>query len=141
MMVKCVSNEASSFPEYLGEAFFELSLRFQLTVGDLYPVAGMELVKGRMWVLVPDDSDFRRPQWLPLDLFTVDDSALPSWWYFRRYDKGSAAFEAGFQARWGYKQLVESDQHRNDLEDLDPAALYIFSAELAQVEASSDDDY
>jgi hypothetical protein len=131
MMAKCVANRAEAVPQYLGVLFFNLSVRFALTIGDLYPVLGMELYRDILQILVPDNSGYRRPQWLPLELFDIGKSEVPSCWYFRAYPSGATA-ERGFRARWGYRQLVESDEHRDGLEELDPDALATFAHELAR---------
>lgn len=115
-----------------GVLFFDLSVQFALTVGDSYPVLGMELYRDALQILVPDNSDYRRPQWLPLELFEITTSELPANWYFIAYPDGAAARDRGFRARWGYRQLVESDEHRDGLEEYDPAAIAIFAAELRQ---------
>ncbi len=50
------------------------------------------------------------------------------------YGRGTTAYERGFRARWGYRQLVESDEHRDGLEERDPVALVIFGEQLDQLE-------
>jgi hypothetical protein len=132
MIAKCSANRAQDIPQYLGILFFDLSVRFALTIGDLYPVLGMELYQDILQVLVPDNSDNRRPQWLPMELFEIDKSEVPSSWYFLSYPNEAAARQRGFRARWGYRRLVESDEHRDGLEGLDPTALAIFAEELAR---------
>lgn len=132
MIAKCIANRASAIPQYLGILFFDLSVQFALTIGDLYPVLGMELYRDVLQVLVPDNSDKRYPQWLPIELFDVGQSELPGNWHFLAYPGEGAARQRGFRARWGYRRLVESDGHRDGLEELDPAALAIFSEELAR---------
>jgi hypothetical protein len=132
MMATCIANRADAVPQYRGILFFDLSLQFSLNVGDRYPVLGMELYRDVLQVLVPDNSNSRRPQWLPSELFEFDRSKLPPSWYFVSYSEGSEARQGGFRARWGYRQLVESDYHRDGLEELDPSAMAVFAAELEQ---------
>lgn len=45
---------------------------FALTVGDVYPVLGMELHRGFLYVLVPDNTERRWPQWMPDELWSSD---------------------------------------------------------------------
>jgi hypothetical protein len=130
MIARCVANRARAVPQYVGVLFFDLSVQFALTIGDPYPVLGMELYRDVLQILVPDNSDHKRPQWLPVDLFEIEKSEVPAIWYFQAYSSGAVAHERGFRARWGYRQLVESDMHRDGLEELDPAALAIFAEEL-----------
>jgi hypothetical protein len=132
MIARCVANRAQAVPQYLGVLFFDLSVQFSVTIGDLYPVLGMELYRDVLQVLVPDNSGHRRPQWLPLELFEIGKSEVPSGWHFLAYPDGATARQRGFRARWGYRQLVESDEHRDGLEELDPAALAIFAEEIAR---------
>jgi hypothetical protein len=133
MIARCIGNRADGIPQYLGVLFFELSVQFALTVGASYPVLGMELYRESLQLLVPDNSDHRRPQWMPSELFEIDISELPTGWFFRAYPEGSSGHRGGFRARWGYRLLVESDDHRDGLEEYDPAALAVFSAELRRV--------
>lgn len=130
MIARCIGNRADGIPQYLGVLFFELTVQFALTVDDSYPVLGMELYRDSLQLLVPDNSDHQRPQWMPSELFEIDISEIPGDWFFRTYPEGSSARRGGFRARWGYRLLVESDGHRDGLEEYDPAALAIFSAEL-----------
>jgi hypothetical protein len=69
---------------------------------------------------------------MPLELFDISRSNIPPDWYFKSYPDGTIARQRGFRARWGYRQLIESDLHRDALEELDPEALDIFAAELAR---------
>lgn len=135
MRVRCIANSADAVPQYLGVLFFDLQMRFQVTIGSEYAVLGIELYRDALQILVPDDSDFRRPQWLPIELFDVVDDAIAGW-HFKMFTHGSQAFEAGFRARWGYAQLVDSDRHRDGLEGLDRDALAIFGNRLAREESA-----
>jgi hypothetical protein len=63
-------------------------------------VLGMELYRDVLQILVSDNSDYRRPQWLPLELFEITTSGLPANWYFVAYPDGAPARERGFRARW-----------------------------------------
>jgi hypothetical protein len=130
MLAKCVANRATAVPHYLGVLFFDLSVKFELTVGARYPVLGMELYQDILQILVPDDSDRRLPQWMPADLFDIELSELPADWFFVAYPAETMARQRGFRARWGYRVLVESDEHRDGLEELDSSALAVFSNEL-----------
>lgn len=131
-MARCIANRAQDVSQYLETLFFDLNVKFDLTVGDLYPVLGMELYREVLQILVTDNSHHRRPQWMPLELFEVDISKLPSTWYFVSYAKGAVVRERGFRAIWGYRQLVESDMHRQGLEEFDPHALAVFASECRQ---------
>ena len=130
MIAKCVANQAAAVPRYLGVLFFDLSVKFELTVGAQYPVLGMELYQDILQILVPDDSDRRLPQWMPAELFDIKVSELPADWFFVAYRDEEMASQRGFRARWGYRLLVESDEHRDGLEELDPSALAVFYDEL-----------
>lgn len=134
MLLRCVANSAGAVPQYQGVLFFDLQMRFQITIDFEYLALGMELYNNVLQVLVADDSDFRRPQWLPIELFTVLDGNIVGW-HFKMFDPGSQAFEAGFRARWGYPLLVQSNRHRDGLEELDPGALATFGDRLARGEA------
>jgi hypothetical protein len=130
MIAKCIANQAQDVPHHLGVLFFDLSVKFDLTIGVLYPVLGLELYQDILQILVPDDSDRRLPQWMPVDLFDIELSELPADWFFVSYPAEARARQRGFRARWGYRLLVESDEHRDGLEELDSAALAVFAVEL-----------
>jgi hypothetical protein len=132
-MARCIANRAEDVSQYLGILFFDLNVKFDLTVGDLYPVLGMELYREFLQLLVTDNSDHQRPQWLPLELFEINISKLPTTWYFVSYPEGHVARERGFKAVWGYRQLVESDVHRQALEELEPNALAVFASERRRI--------
>jgi hypothetical protein len=67
---------------------------------------------------------------MPADLFDIELSELPADWFFVAYPAEAMARQRGFRARWGYRLLVESDEHRDGLEELDSSALAVFSDEL-----------
>lgn len=138
MHAKCVANRGEDIPEYLGVHFFKTSVRFALTVGKVYPVLGLELYRGFLFVLVPDNTERRWPQWKPNELFEFNMSDIPADWHFRCYPPGSPQRQSGWVARWGYRLLVESDEHRDGLGDRDPGALEIFASELQRVEHGPD---
>jgi hypothetical protein len=131
VFARCIANSAQAVHQYLGALFVSQSARFPLTVDAIYPVLGMELYRDTLQLLIPDNSDMQYPQWMPLELFDVGVAKIPAFWCFRSYGDDSAARQRGFRARWGYRQLVESDEHRDGLEELDPDALAIFATELA----------
>lgn len=78
MRCRCVGNRGESIPQYLGVKFFKPSVSFALTVGEVYPVLGMELHRGFLYILVPDNTERRWPQWMPNELFEFRLSEIPT---------------------------------------------------------------
>jgi hypothetical protein len=134
MRCRCVGNRGENIPQYFEVRVYKPTTRFALTVGEVYPVLGMELHRGFLYVLVPDNTERRWPQWMPNELFEFRMSEIPSDWHFRCYPNGSPQRQDGWVARWGYKLLVESDEHRDNLEERDPATLEVFASELQRAE-------
>jgi len=49
-----------------------------------------------------------RPEWYPIDLFSIEDPRIPDDWQFATsWEFGaSKAAQTNVQARWGYSELV-----------------------------------
>jgi len=137
--LECIANTGAAVEKYLGTLFLDPGITFHVTIGQVYPVLGLELLQGNLHALIPDDSDYRRPQWLPLELFRVCDPMISPNWFFKAYDRDSEPFRQGFQARWGYQELVESDVHRDGLGERMPSALSIFQQQLDATMTGFDD--
>lgn len=130
MIVRCVGNKGSNLGPYDHGLYYTDETRFDLTIGKSYVVYAMALISGSLVVLVADDYD--KPAWLPIGLFEVEDPRLPNYWEFAKSEAGvgnSAPGEVISQARWGYREVVQSDSHYYGLEDRDVEALRAFYKE------------
>jgi hypothetical protein len=67
----------------------------------------MALFNSGLTVLIVDDD--RQPNWFPIDLFEVQDGAMPDGWRFAVRDM----LGTGTQAVWGHARLV-SDPSLDD---------------------------
>jgi hypothetical protein len=90
-----------------------------LKVAHKYYVYGMNSFRGVIMTLVVDETDL--PNWYPIELFEVVDPAIPDDWFFRRVE-GSTN---GLEAIWGYKDLVLTPGHYDQLINRDPQALEV----------------
>jgi hypothetical protein len=111
---------------------------FYVTVGSEYEMLGLGIYRTTMLGLILDDT--RTPSWLPIGLFKLQGSTLPTDWRFAVLDGRAASGGAivdGWVALWGYQKLVEDASHRDGLVENDVDALKIFFRELARREGRS----
>jgi hypothetical protein len=128
LILKCVTNRGSSL-ESIGEGMLitEDTRLDDFTVGRQYRPYAMAMFMNRLTVLVCDDYDY--VVWLPIELFTVEDSRVSPRWEFAWYSDEVAGTlgRRGRQAIWGYHEIVNSDFHYEQLIDGDPEARRIFA--------------
>ncbi|AEA61093.1 hypothetical protein bgla_1g24690 [Burkholderia gladioli BSR3] len=130
MRILCQSNTGASLPENArcrGET--DRTEFAPLKVGDEYIVYGLMFLFSRVDFLVcPGGAG---PYWMPSNLFSVTDSALPVWRIclteqVRDYQGLLAAF--GITALIGYDALVSDYQHYVGIIERDPVQLQRFIA-------------
>jgi hypothetical protein len=100
------------------------------------PETGLIVMVCHEW----DKAPTIRPDWFPMELFTVEDPSLPSEWEFAtswQFDRFKLPQPPVPPARWGYRELVRSDEHFVGLLERDPAALAVFRAEHDRRERES----
>jgi hypothetical protein len=106
-----------------------------LRVGAEYTVYGLMFMSNRVDFLVcPDGTG---PYWMPGNLFTVFDSALPSWrirlpGQLEDYEELFAIF--GITALVGYGELVDDYQHYVGILERDPLHLQRFFTEKQTID-------
>jgi hypothetical protein len=96
--------------------------RFSLSIGQEYRAHAMALWTYGLGVLVLDDNG--RPNWKPMELFTVSDGRLPANWEFVQ-----TVGREPVVALWGYSTLVRDPKHHDDLIDRKLSALEVFRRE------------
>lgn len=122
MIVQCVGNDASHLPLEDVDFYGTLHTKFSVEVGKSYTVYAMQMHEGRIDILIRDSSG--GPDWNPIKLFRVVDSRIPAHWEFASFFDPSGEVERrreeigerwGFRpddsARWGYPEIVHSDEH------------------------------
>lgn len=118
MLVRCVTDQARDLPP--NPVLYTRESKFHVVPGNSYEVYGISLYAGSLGVLICDETG--RPDWYPLQLFTVESHELPEGWWFRVVDERSPYL----QALWGYHTLIDDEDHYDKLLERDPDALRIF---------------
>jgi hypothetical protein len=116
----CKTNKSTENEEVSATGTREV--KYDLTVGDNYKIYSQCVFNKHLMYLL-DPADNSKPNWYPAHLFEITDGRIPSNWQFRYYE-GS---EGDVSAIWGYPELIQIDEHFNDLSEREPAALLIFA--------------
>jgi len=133
MVARCVIVEGEGLGEPERGLLYTDETVFHLTVGSDYLVMGMALFQTGLIVLVRDDTG--RPNWYPIGLFYLVDQTIPADWEFAITDAKSASGVGpaeGVAAQWGYRELIQTPSHHEELIERVPSALKIFEAEFAR---------
>lgn len=122
MIVKCMYNAGKDLPEETLKIIHFSTTIFQLNIGNEYPVYGIAIWKGILNYLTMDKY-LDLPSWHPADLFEIVDSELPYEWHHKYY-----GFTEGvhLNAIWGYKELVQEEEHYTELIEREDTAISIF---------------
>jgi hypothetical protein len=135
MRGRCIINTGTELGSPVHGHFFGRETRFNLKVGSDYSILGLGLFETVLLALVPDET--RKPNWLPVGLFSFDSSELPSDWGFVLLDGAAASggdSSNRWVARWGYLELVTDASHSDLLIKRDPKAIEIFNRRLSSLE-------
>lgn len=133
MRVLCTANNGSSLSQkHFEESYASLSSDFDLEIGKEYIVYGIILWKGFLLYLILGEGMF--PHWYPSELFSVTRNEMPPDWYFvcRREEEG---FEVN--AVWGYEELVNAEDHFDELSNLEKRAIELFVERKKQIDEIS----
>ena len=136
MLVKCRTNSGSALGPSATGLYYDAETIFEpLRVNEVYRVYGMALFQNAPLRNVDTPSDRYPPSAgliiLLCNLFSVEDSTLPSDWEFSSpltFDHQSES-KPRILARWGYREL-HLDPHLDGLSARDPGALAAFRAEV-----------
>lgn len=132
MRALCTDNKGHSLSAKHFEIGYTSSSSFDLEIGKEYVVYAVSLWKGILNYLVVGEGLF--PHWYPLELFRLTQNKMPPCWYFACFSE-EQGFEIG--AIWGYKELVNTETHFDDLANLDKGALDIFVQRKKQIDEVS----
>ncbi|MBI3565282.1 MAG: hypothetical protein HY079_08815 [Elusimicrobia bacterium] len=130
MKVRCIANTGKNLSENNLRRGFSRNSEFPLTVGQEYPVYGMCVFEGALSFLVFDDS--RRPNWAPVEIFTVVDGRVPSDWSFTSWDSTLSGV-------WGYKELVSSREYFDRLAEHSEPAILDFHRQRERIDRAAKD--
>jgi hypothetical protein len=132
MRVRCIKDNASSFPDEYFHVGYTPSSEFNLKIGDYYTVYGINLWQGIFsYLLIGDRSE--RPNWYPVDAFQIIENSLPANWFVAFFDEEE---KNGLKMIIGYDEIVNSvDTHHDALiDERDEQALGIFYQRKAEIE-------
>ena len=122
MKIKCIAVDGKSLLDQtlkFGGYSVEMDLYGTLKQGSVYSVYGISLYKGVLaYLIVGENTDY--PSWYPAELFEVTDNQIPFEWSFEFFKN------LDLKAVLGYKELVLSDDHYDNLMERDEKAIRIF---------------
>jgi hypothetical protein len=134
MYVICLYNRSADLPPgvlALG-GYGDHDSEYGLQVGRVYTVYGMTHLEGRC---VEFDLDPEIPRVAPGHLFRILDGRMSRWWMFQqRLIKRFGELRDVMQSVWGYKEYVQSDEHRIALIERQPAAVALFRSYRAAMD-------
>lgn len=132
MRVLCAANNGRDLSAKHFASGYTSSSEFDLEVGREYVVYAITLWKGLLSYLVVGEGLF--PHWYPSELFNITRNEVPPGWYFARLSE-----EEGFEvnAIWGYEELVNTEEHFDDLSNLEKSAIDVFVERKKQIDEIS----
>lgn len=80
-----------------------------------------------MLALICNDDNL--PEWVPLEIFSIETQKIPDNWYF----SSTPAEQLGLQAIWGYQRIVVDTNHYDALLERDPLELRYFYEEHEKI--------
>jgi hypothetical protein len=128
MIVRCKANNGLLLKEKTIEAGYSQMSEFSLNIGSDYIVYGLIIWNGVIQYLTMD-KHMSVPFWHPAELFEIINKAIPYDWYFDSLE------ETGVQLICGYKELVEDENHFDDLLERKEEAINIFLKRKKEIDA------
>ena len=113
---------ATSGKDLSEKSFHNPETDFQLEVGGLYTVYGINMWQGLIHYLTFNKWG-KVPFWTPSELFEIVDNRLPPEWYFNYYGYGESI---EVNAVWGYKELALNQTHYYELINREGDSMDIF---------------
>ena len=95
-----------------------------------YFVIGLLLTNNQFWFLIDENS---KPNFYPLQLFTITDILIPPNWNFKVYDECDGVYPFNKSAIWGYKELCVDLNHYEEIINRIPKALNLYFNEKIKV--------
>lgn len=129
MKIRCRTIEAAELPQRYLDQGFSYTKQLNLAEGAAYTVYGMCIWRGCLMFLI-DPSDEGVPSWYPAPAFDVINDHIPKTWSFS-YSREEE--DCGMAAIFGYKELVNSQEHYNGLAELLPKDLELFKKRKKEI--------
>jgi len=128
MKVLCIANRGSNLSAKNFEEGNTSSTELDLEIGKEYVVYAINLWKGLLGYLIVGEGMY--PAWYPAELFNVTRNEIPNDWYFARFSE-----EQGFDlyAVWGYDNLVNTEDHYDELANLEKKAIDVFVERMKEI--------
>ena len=132
----CISNDPRTLADHQQSRAAAFESVYPLTPGKSYPIVGMTIAERAFYLLVPDD--WGGPCFAPAGFFELFTAALPSGWRVGLeagiYESGRDLWSHPGVASWGYREFVDDADHVRALVEMEPQALTIFQAHVAQAD-------
>lgn len=133
MIVKCIANTGQALSSKFIDLGYTKDYKFSIIVGQKYAVYGMSMWKGSLEYLI-SEKESENPIWCPAELFEVASHPVPIFWYFNFEKYTNYSGQTSEKAFWGYKELVEIDEHYSDLLENKPETIEIFKKRKGQID-------
>jgi hypothetical protein len=133
MRVKAIATSGKNLSNKSLEALHSNDEEFQLNIGDIYTVYGINVWRGIVHYLT-FDKWYNNPFWTPAELFEIVDNRLPPDWHFKFYgyeDKHMDLVNAVF----GYKELALNPRHYFELINREGDSSLIFKTRKKEIDA------
>jgi hypothetical protein len=131
MRVLCKYNSGGDLTPNHFDIGYTSESEFDLKKGKEYSVYGITLSKGLLSYLIVGEG--LAPHWYPAELFIVTRSELPASWHFAALSEKDGYV---VNAIWGYEELVATENHFDDLSNLEPDAMKVFVERKRQIDES-----
>jgi len=124
MKVLCLYNTGENLSKKFLDNGYQKELEMNLVVHKEYIVYGMSIFKENICKYLLVDK-YNKSFWYPDEIFQISDHKLSSYWYYKKKEPNEY-FKWDWYT-WGYYELVNYDQHHDDLIERIPEALEIFN--------------
>ncbi|OTN87636.1 hypothetical protein A5819_000082 [Enterococcus sp. 7E2_DIV0204] len=120
MKVKCVSTTGKGLNKFtMNNSRDTEQVKYPLKKDDIYTIYGQHIYNNILGYLIIGTYE-NLPSWYPAELFEVIDHQVHLEWYYN-YEEDSV-----ISALWGYKEMVLTDNHYDDLIERTDKAKRIF---------------
>ena len=128
MKVKCIYITGESLSQKFIDIGWTKQSQMYLKINQEYEVYGMYYYSGIFkYLVVEDDSS---PNWYPSEIFEIVNNKIPTWWYFDMIDNP----KGGIEALWGYDELINNEDHYDNLINREKVDLEIFHKRKKTIE-------
>jgi hypothetical protein len=130
MLVKCLFNTGKNLSKNYILAGDTIETDFQINIGELYNVYGVNVWKGTINYLISSEKWRNRPLWIPAELFEIVNTTIPNNWHFKFYGYPDERLNAIL----GYEEMVTNQKHYDELIEREGDALDIFHSRQREID-------